>query len=100
MVMRSIFGSRRVNPSADLDEKTLSAIANKTGGRYFRARDIEQLEQIYTLLDELEPIEKDVQRFRPQTALFYWPLAIALVLMCIVVMKRHSLGVVNARGEA
>jgi Ca-activated chloride channel family protein len=100
MVMRSIFGSRRVNPSADLDEKTLSAIANKTGGRYFRARDIEQLEQIYALLDDLEPIEKDVQRFRPQMALFYWPLAIALVLMCIVVMKRHSSGVVNARGEA
>lgn len=100
MVMRSIFGSRRVNPSADLDEKTLSAIANKTGGRYFRARDIEQLEQIYALLDDLEPIEKDVQRFRPQIALFYWPLAIALVLMCIVVMKRHSSGVVNARGEA
>ena len=100
MVMRSIFGSRRVNPSADLDEKTLSAIANKTGGRYFRARDIEQLEQIYALLDDLEPIEKDVQRFRPQAALYYWPLAIALLLMCIVVMKRHSLGVVNARGEA
>lgn len=100
MVMRSIFGSRRVNPSADLDEKTLTAIANKTGGRYFRARDIEQLEQIYALLDDLEPIEKDVQRFRPQAALYYWPLAIALFLMCIVVMKRHSSGVVNARGEA
>ncbi len=99
MIVRSIFGSRRVNPSADLDEKTLSAIADKTGGRYFRARDTEQLEQIYELLDELEPIEKDVQRFRPQTALFYWPLAIALVLMCIVIMLRHSSGVVNARGE-
>lgn len=99
MIVRSIFGSRRVNPSADLDEKTLSAIADKTGGRYFRARDTEQLEQIYALLDELEPIEKDVQRFRPQTALFYWPLAIALVLMCLIIMQRYSSGVVHTRGE-
>jgi Ca-activated chloride channel homolog len=93
MIVRSIFGSRRVNPSADLDEKTLSAIADKTGGRYFRARDTEQLEQIYSLLDELEPIEKDVQRFRPQTALFYWPLAIALILMSVVILMRHSSGI-------
>lgn len=91
MIVRSIFGSRRVNPSADLDEKTLRAIADKTGGRYFRARDTEQLEQIYALLDELEPIEKDVQRFRPQTALFYWPLTVALILMFIVIMLRYSL---------
>jgi Ca-activated chloride channel family protein len=93
MIVRSIFGSRRVNPSADLDEKTLSAIAEKTGGRYFRARDTEQLEQIYALLDELEPVEKDVQRFRPQTALFYWPLAMGLILMFAVILSRNSSGI-------
>ena len=79
-----------------MDEKTLNAIAEKTGGRYFRARDTEQLEQIYQLLDELEPIEKDVQRFRPQIALFYWPLAIALILMCIVIYMRHGSGIREA----
>lgn len=99
MIVRSIFGSRRVNPSADLDEKTLSAIADKTGGRYFRARDTEQLEKIYELLDELEPIEKDTQRFRPQTALFYWPLAIALILLSIVIIMRNSSSASRARGN-
>lgn len=93
MIVRSFFGSRRVNPSTDLDEKTLQAIADKTGGRYFRARDTEQLEQIYEILDELEPIEKDVQRFRPQTALFYWPLAIALFLMLVLLLMRVFNGV-------
>jgi len=92
-IVRSIFGSRRINPSADLDEKTLQAIADKTGGRYFRARDTEQLKQIYKLLDELEPIEKDVQRFRPQTALFYWPLAAALVLILVLLLMRSFNGV-------
>jgi Ca-activated chloride channel family protein len=93
MIVRSFFGSRRINPSADLDEKTLQAIADKTGGRYFRARDTEQLEQIYKILDELEPIEKDAQRFRPQTALFYWPLAIGMCLILMLLLMRTYSGV-------
>jgi Ca-activated chloride channel family protein len=80
MVIRSFFGSRRVNPSADLDEKTLMKIAELTGGRYFRARDTQELEKIYALLDTLEPVEKDLQFYRPKIALFYWPLGLALIL--------------------
>jgi Ca-activated chloride channel family protein len=84
MLVRSLFGSRRVNPSADLDEKTLRAIADKTGGQYFRARDTAELAQIYKLLDELEPVERDPKMFRPTTALFYWPLGAALGLAVIL----------------
>jgi Ca-activated chloride channel family protein len=84
MMVRSLFGSRRVNPSADLDEKTLRAIAEKTGGQYFRARDTAGLAAIYALLDELEPVERDPEMFRPTTALYYWPLAAALVLISIL----------------
>ncbi|ARN76173.1 vWA domain-containing protein [Oceanicoccus sagamiensis] len=76
----SSFGSRRVNPSADLDEKTLQQIADMTGGKYFRARNPEQLLDIYRILDELEPVEDKQETFRPQKALFYWPLAFALGL--------------------
>jgi Ca-activated chloride channel family protein len=92
-IVRSLFGSHRVNPSADLDEETLQAIADKTGGQYFRARDTEQLEQIYQMLDELEPIEKDVQRFRPQITLFHWPLALSLLLFLILFFMRSHTGV-------
>ena len=80
MLVRSLFGTRRVNPSADLDEKTLTAIAETTGGRYLRARSSEELAQIYALLDQLEPVEKDKQFFRPRSELFHWPLAIALLI--------------------
>ncbi len=73
------FGVRKINPSSQLDEKTLRAIADTTGGRYFRARDTEELEQIYQLLDQLEPLGRDQQSLRPVNALFYWPLAFALV---------------------
>src|SRR5690606_41757434 len=58
MVIPSITGSlRRVNPSADLDEATPTQIARLTGGRYFRAIDTASLQQIYRLLDEMEPVE-------------------------------------------
>ncbi len=74
------FGRRRVNPSADLDEEALKAIASETGGEYFRARDQQSLAQIYQLLDQLEPVASDADTVRPQTALFYWPLAVAFLL--------------------
>lgn len=80
MMVRSLFGMRKVNPSVDLDEKTLTAIADITGGHYFRARNSEELKKIYGLLDQLEPVEKDKQYFRPKSELYYWPLALSVLL--------------------
>lgn len=80
LTVRSLFGLRQINPSADLDEGTLTAIAEMTGGKYFRARDTQEFQQIYALLDELEPAESDERGFRPITELFYWPLGAALLL--------------------
>ncbi len=80
MRVQDFFGSRVVNPSADLDEDTLRTIAERTGGRYFRARDAEGLAQIYEILDELEPVESDVEIIRPVSELFYWPMGAAYAL--------------------
>ncbi|CAK0775291.1 Ca-activated chloride channel homolog [Gammaproteobacteria bacterium] len=88
MLVRSIFGMQRVNPSTDLDEKTLRAIADTTHGRYFRARDTAQLEEIYHLLDQLEPTSAERHTFRPQQTLFYWPLAAALLLAALVTLMK------------
>ncbi len=88
MLVRSLFGNRRVNPSRDLDEKTLRQIAEQTGGRYFRARDAGELMQIYALLDELEPVESDQQYFRPRQALYPWPLGLALLLYAGLILFR------------
>jgi len=88
MLVNSLFGQRRINPSAELDEKTLSEIARLTGGRYFRARDTRELEEIYRLLDQLEPVEQEAQSFRPTTALYPWPLAMALGLCALLILGR------------
>ncbi len=78
MLQKSLFGTRRINPSSELDEKTLTKLAEQTGGKYFRAKDSQGMEQIYQLLDLLEPVDQEQQQMRPLTALFYWPLALAL----------------------
>lgn len=77
-------GVRRVNPSADLDEETLTRIADMTGGRYFRATDTASLQQIYRILDEMEPVAEPEAGFRPVTALYYWPLGGAFVLALVL----------------
>lgn len=88
MLVPSFFGSRRVNPSGDLDERTLRAIAAATGGRYFRARDSEGLNQIYAILDKLQPIDHEKQTFRPRRTLFYWPLALSLLFAAALLLLR------------
>ena len=91
MLVRNFFGTHKVNPSQDLDEKTLTAIAEKTGGVYFRARNTEDLNKIYTLLDQLEPVEKDKQYFRPVQELYYWPLSLSLLFAALIALARLNL---------
>ncbi len=86
-----IGGNRNINPSADLDEETLTGIAEMTGGRYFRAKDTAGLQDIYRLVDELEPVDEPEAGFRPVKSLYYWPLggAFALAgLLCVVSLLR------------
>jgi Ca-activated chloride channel family protein len=104
LTVRSLFGLRQINPSADLDEDTLTAIADMTGGKYFRARDTEEFAKIYGMLDELEPAESDEAGFRPVAEFFYWPLALALVLaagavLATMVPARYRLMVPRGSAE-
>lgn len=88
MTRSTWFGEQIINPSAQLDEKTLRGIADVTGGRYFRAHDTKEMINIYNLLDELEPTGQEKEEFRPNSALFYWPLALALCLGFIICVRR------------
>ena len=89
--VRTLLGTRTVNPSADLDEETLKTVAETTGGRYFRARDTAGLEAIYHQLDELEPTIAETETFRPTTALYPWPLAAALLLAALIGWRQSGL---------
>ncbi len=91
MIVRSFFGNRKVNPSVDLDEKTLIKIAESTGGQYYRARNTDELNNIYMRLDELEPVEKDKQYFRPRSELYFWPLGLSLMIAAFIALSKVRL---------
>jgi Ca-activated chloride channel family protein len=95
----SSFGSRQVNPSTELDEATLQAIASATGGRYFRARNPQELVQIYQLLDQLEPVEQETATYRPRQALGYLPLLLAIGLSFLLALRSLWRGGLWQRGE-
>ena len=63
----------------DLDETSLRAITDVTGGEYFRARNQAELTQIELTLDRLEPVAQQPTLARPALALYAWPLALALL---------------------
>lgn len=91
--VRGLLGTRTINPSADLDEKTLKGIAEITGGAYFRAKDTDALEAIYAQLDRLEPTITETETFRPVDALFFWPLGAALVLSFLIAWRQTGLSI-------
>jgi Ca-activated chloride channel family protein len=63
----------------EIDEKMLKAIADKTGGRYYRVTDAEALERVYREIDTLARSEFVEQRFRNYDE--YYPHALALGLL-------------------
>lgn len=90
LVVNSFFGGqRRINPSSDLDEATLRKISAITDGQYFRARDTQELEQIYGILNELEPLAEEAEYYRPTKELFVWPLAAVLMTLLLTLWLRE-----------
>ncbi len=82
--------------SRELDEATLKEVAKITGGQYFRAYNTSDLQEIYELLDKLEPTEKDIRSYRPIRSLLYIPLSasftIAAILSLLLYLPQFSSG--------
>ncbi|MCY1419864.1 von Willebrand factor type A domain protein [compost metagenome] len=70
-------GEARVN----LD--TLQKIAEATGGRFFRAEDRAQLDEVYASLDRLTPHQVKTLSHQPKLDLFWWPLGAALGVLLL-----------------
>jgi Ca-activated chloride channel family protein len=88
MRVPDFFGTRLVNPSADLDEAMLTQIANQTGGRFFRATDTHELAAAYRAIDALEPMPQHGPVLRPRHELFRWPLGVAMLLLALALLAR------------
>ncbi|WP_243047953.1 VWA domain-containing protein [Dyella sp. RRB7] len=89
MRIPDLFGTRTINPSADLDEGMLRTMAAQTGGRYFRATDSSQLADAYRAIDALEPMPQQGPSLRPRHELFRWPLAVGALAWLIALAPRQ-----------
>ena len=80
-VGRGLFGLRYENRPVEIDEVLLSEISEKSGGRYFRARDAAALERIYDQIDRLERVPVRTRTYVRYSELFRWPLAVGLLAL-------------------
>ena len=71
-----------VNQKVEIDEKTLTAMAEMTGGKYFRATDKAKLQAIYDEINQLEKSKVEVTEHVSYRELFVvWVLAALGLLM-------------------
>jgi Ca-activated chloride channel family protein len=86
MPARDMFG-RKVYQMVpvDVDEATLGKIADKTGGRYYRADNAERFRQIYAEIDKLEKTEAVINKFAQFDELFPWLVTFGLALLLVEV---------------
>jgi Ca-activated chloride channel family protein len=71
------------NVPVDVDEDTLQKIADKTGGKYYRADNAEKFRQIYAEIDKLEKTEAVINKFTEFKELFPWLVAAGMALLLL-----------------
>jgi Ca-activated chloride channel family protein len=74
----------------DIDEDTLQAIADKTGGRYYRADNAERFQSIYAEIDRLEKTEAQISKYTQYEELFGWFAAVGLGLLLLELVLQHT----------
>ena len=79
-----------------LDEQVLRSVAQSTGGDSFLAMDRGELAGIYDRLDAVETREVQTVTHRPRRDLYFWPLAVAL----LVSLAAHGLPLWTRRAVA
>lgn len=73
-----------------VDEQTLVQMAEKTGGRFYKAYDIHTLQQIYHEIDTLEKTDIEMNIFKEYTEFFPILLICAVIfLFCEFLLKQY-----------
>ena len=67
----------------DVDEKTLQAVADQTGGKFYRATDTDSLQRIYEQINALERTPQTVQKFERYEELYPWALYPSLAILAL-----------------
>jgi Ca-activated chloride channel family protein len=74
----------------DVDEATLQAVADETGGRFYRATDTDSLQKIYEQINRYETSAQSVEKFEHVEELYRWTLLPSLGLLGLWVLLQHT----------
>lgn len=75
-----------VRQAVDIDEDTLRKVAEKTGGKYYRADSTETLRRVYAEIDTLEKTEAELKRFAYYEELMSWFVLPGLGLLALEII--------------
>jgi Ca-activated chloride channel homolog len=81
---------RLVMAKVDVDEKTLQAVADETGGKFYRATDTDSLQKIYEQINRFEKNAQTVQKFERTEELYPWALIPSLALLGLSLTLQHT----------
>jgi Ca-activated chloride channel homolog len=85
------FGRKRlVRAKVDIDEDTLTKVAQMTGARYFRATDTQSLQKIYDEINTMETTTRTIKNFEHYRELFPFLLIAALLLFGLELLRGHK----------
>jgi Ca-activated chloride channel family protein len=89
--VQTIFGIQKQMVPVEIDEETLEAIAEKTGGHYFRATNNNSLKAIYNDIDKMEKTKIKVTEHTSKNE-EYLPYAIAAILLLLLeILLRNTI---------
>jgi len=75
----------------NIDEETLNAIADRTGGKYYRADNSERFGEIYNEIDRLEKTDAELKKYTDYQELFPWFISPGFGLLLVEIVLRHTL---------
>lgn len=91
MPVQTVIGVRQVQVKVDVDEETLTRIADITGGQFFRATDEKSLAAVYQEISEMETTKYSVREYVQHAELFFYPLLLALALLVLEYVLERSI---------
>ena len=92
MPQLDIFGRRTIaSEPVDIDEDTLTKIADMTGGKYYRADNAEHFQEIYTEIDKLEKSEAVVKKYTEYKELFAWFVVAGVTVLLVEQVLKHTI---------
>jgi Ca-activated chloride channel family protein len=75
----------------DVDEDTLTKIANLTGGKYYRADSSDTMKKIYADIDRLEKTDAEVKKYTQYSEFFPWVVLPGLFVLLLEIILSHTI---------